>query len=184
MRVAVYSGSFNPLHIGHKAIMEFLLSEMDFDSIRLVVSPQNPLKRNIDDVDGRRRFEAAEAAVKRCGLNVVVDDIELNMPAPHYSIRTLDALKEREPGNDFLLVMGADNLACIRRWKDYRRILMEYGIVVYPRKGYDIEGIREDLRREDAGYGICIADAPVVDISSTEIRDGMASGMDMSRYLM
>jgi nicotinate-nucleotide adenylyltransferase len=115
---------------------------------------------------------------------VKVDDIELTMPEPHYTIRTLDALKEREAENSFTLIMGADNLADIRRWKDYRRILTEFGVAVYPREGFDLETVKADLLNENKDYKIDILNAPMVDISSTEIRKGIAAGKDMSRYLM
>ena len=190
MKVAVYSGSFNPLHRGHQSIMEYLTRNGLFDIVYLVVSPKNPLKEGIDADSGRDRFDAAVAAVARHpGLKVSVDDIELGMDAPQYTIRTLDALKEREPGNSFTLVIGADNLALIRRWRSYRRILTEYGAVVYPREGYDMEALRDDLlaecrRSHRKLYRITLLDAPRVDISSTEIREGLASGRDMSEWLM
>ena len=187
MKIAVYSGSFNPLHIGHQAIMEYLSHSEICDWIYLVVSPKNPLKDSISAESGDERYEAAVKALERhMDLHVWVDDIELNMPAPQYTIKTLDALKEREPLNDFILVIGADNLAGIRRWRDYRRILREYGVVVYPRKGFDLEEIKLQLVQEDPAdsYKIEIIEAPEVDISSTEIREGIASGRDMSEWLM
>ncbi|MBO5312310.1 MAG: nicotinate-nicotinamide nucleotide adenylyltransferase [Bacteroidales bacterium] len=204
MNIAVYSGSFNPLHIGHLAIMKYLIGEGGFDCVYLIVSPKNPLKEGIDSASGQDRFEAAVEAVKRHfpdplsagdipsttyspadkGRRVKVDDIELNMPAPHYTIRTLDALREREPDNCFTLVMGADNLADIRRWRDYRRILKEYGVAVYPRKGFDLAAIKEDLLTEDPAYRITIMNAEMVDISSTIIRNAIAAGQDMSQWLM
>ena len=117
MQIAVYSGSFNPLHIGHLAILEYLVSEGGFDCVYLVVSPKNPLKDGISADSGADRFNAAMEATGRHfqdSKTVKVDDIELNMPEPHYTIRTLDALREREPENRFTTVMGADNLADIR----------------------------------------------------------------------
>ena len=186
MNIAVYSGSFNPLHIGHLAIMKYLTEEDDYDWVYLVVSPKNPIKDGISADSARGRYEAAIEAVRRHpDLKVWVDDIELNMPSPQYTIRTLDALSAREPENRFTLVMGADNLDCIRRWKDYRRILSEYGVIVYPRKGFDLESTLKELEEEGNGsYRIKIADAPTVNISSTEIRNATAEGKDMSEFLM
>lgn len=211
MRIAVYSGSFNPLHIGHKAIMEYLTSEKKFDWVYLIVSPKNPLKSNISADSGEARFNAAvEALGRHPELNVKVDDIELKMPPPHYTIKTLDALKRREPDNEFTLIIGADNLSSIHRWRDFPRILAEYGVAVYPRTGFDIVSLRHELMEEcksfpslyvldeaESGadkltledtdnhfYNIEILDAPLVDISSTEIRDGILQGHDMSEYLM
>ncbi|MCR5548933.1 MAG: nicotinate (nicotinamide) nucleotide adenylyltransferase [Bacteroidales bacterium] len=186
MRIAVYSGSFDPLHIGHLAIMEYLSRDSSFDWVYLVISPQNPFKDASKADNAQERFENAVAAVRRHPeLHVWVDDIELRMGQPSYTIRTLDALREREPGNEFVLVMGADNLDAIRRWRDYERILCEYGVAVYPRSGYDTEKIREGLCKEmKAPYRIQIIDAPTVDISSTRIREGEARGEDMSEYRM
>ena len=212
MKIAVYSGSFNPLHIGHKAIMEYLTRQREYDWVYLVVSPKNPLKDSISADSGQDRYKAAVEAVRRHPeLHVWVDDIEITMEPPHYSIKTLDALKLREPENDFTLVMGADNLQDIHRWRDFPRILSEYGVAVYPRKGFDLEQIKRQLIEEcryfpapyvlDANemapegmrsleetlrdtYNIEIIDAPVVDISSTEIREGIAAGKDMSEWLM
>ena len=145
MRIAVYSGSFNPLHIGHQAIMEYLTRETEYDWVYLVVSPKNPLKEGIQAESALDRYKAAVEAVRRHPeLRVRVDDIELRMPPPQYTIKTLDALKQREPDNDFTLVMGADNLQNIHNWRDFRRILSDYGVVVYPRKGFDLEAIRTE----------------------------------------
>lgn len=184
MKIAVYSGSFNPLHIGHKAIIEYLTGKMDFDEVYLIVSPQNPLKGPCDDPDGIKRTEAAKKAVSAYGLKAKVDDIEIGMPAPQYTINTLDALKRREPDNDFTLVIGADNLDRMHMWKDYRRILSEYGVLVYPRKGYDMKRICDGLMAESGKYRITLADAPTVDVSSTEIREGLASGENMSDVML
>lgn len=199
--IAVYSGSFNPLHIGHLAIIRHMIEVAGFDMVYLIVSPKNPLKDGISSDSGRERYMAAVEAVERrflrsgqsaSGRNdskavearVKVDDIEVNMPEPHYTIRTLDALKEREPDNRFTLVMGADNLADIRRWRDYTRILKEFGVAVFPREGHDLTEIKQDLLEEDPAYKIQILDAEMVDISSTQIRNAIAEGEDISKYLM
>ena len=188
MNIAVYSGSFNPLHIGHLAIMKYLVGEGGFDYVYLVVSPKNPLKEGISAESGTDRYNAAIAAVRRHFPEdtgkVRVDDIELTMPEPHYTIRTLDALREREPENIFTLVMGADNLADIRRWRDYSRILKEYGAAVYPRTGFDLDTVKADLLNEDPSFIITLMNAEMVDISSTTIRNAMAQGQDMSSWLM
>ena len=192
MNIAVYSGSFNPLHIGHLAIIKHMIEEAGFDMVYLIVSPKNPLKDGISANTGRERYEAAMAAVQRhfsCGTfseaeKVRGDDIELNMPEPHYTVRTLKALREREPQNDFTFVMGADNLADIRRWREYQTILRDFGVAVFPRNGHDLEQIKKDLQSEDPAYRIQILDAPMVDISSTQIREAIASGRDISEFLM
>lgn len=225
MNIAVYSGSFNPLHIGHLAILKHLTQEAGFDMVYLIVSPKNPLKDGISSDSANDRFNAAveavnrhfgsdtEAAVADAPMSpvlatlrhplagggtssshsataakaqgkVLVDDIELTMPEPHYTIRTLDALREREPGNTFTLIMGADNLAGIRRWKDYTRILTEYGVAVHPREGDDLTQIKQDLLAENPAYKIQIINAPLVTVSSTQIREAMQRGEDVSHLLM
>ena len=201
MHIAVYGGSFNPLHIGHLAIMKHLVEVAGFDAVYLVVSPKNPLKEISCD-SARDRYNAAVEAVSRHFVDtadqevwndqtmaarsnrVRVDDIELNMPPPHYSIRTLNALKEREPENDFTLIMGADNLAIIRNWKEYRTILKDFGVAVYPREGHNLVQIKQDLLNEDPAYKIQILEAPLVTVSSTEIREAIKRGKEISHYLM
>lgn len=185
--VAVYSGSFNPLHIGHLAIIRYMVEEAGFDMVYLIVSPKNPLKDGISSASGPERYHAAVEAVRRHPElygKVKVDDIELSMPEPHYSIRTLDALRKREPSSRFTIIMGADNLADIRRWRDYSRILKEFGTAVYPRRGFDLTEIKQDLLEEDPAYKIKVMDASMVDISSTYIREAAARGEDISDLLM
>ena len=212
MRIAVYPGSFNPLHIGHQAIMEYLTKEEEYDWVYLIVSPKNPIKTTIKAETASDRYEAAVAAVKRHpDLHVWVDDIELKMDPPQYTIKTLDTLRQREPENDFTLVVGADNLENIHRWRDFQRILADDGVAVYPRKGYDLAEIKSKLIEEcrhlpapyvldsneyaEEGrrnleetlrdtYNIEILAAPIVDISSTQIREGIAEGRDMSEWMM
>ena len=221
MNVAVYSGSFNPLHIGHLAIIKHMIEEAGFDIVYLIVSPKNPLKDGISASTGEDRYNAALSAVNRhfdikareaeCGddmpppargclakgkagvigasdsqayCKVRVDDIELNMPEPHYTVRTLRALKEREPENSFTFVMGADNLADIRRWREYAAILKDFGVAIFPRTGHDLTKIKQDLLNEDPAYKIQILDAQMVDISSTQIREAIANGDDISAFLM
>ena len=212
MRIAVYSGSFDPLHIGHQAIMEYLTRDSGFDWVYLVISPQNPFKDPSKALSAERRYRAAIDAVRRHPeLHVWVDNIELSMDPPHYTIRTLDALRRREPENDFTLVVGADNLANMLSWRDAPRILVDYGVAVYPRRGFDAEKIRQIIYQqvlvlpspyvlddssmhdtpgtvglEDSEHlcKIDIIDAPIVDISSTRIREGIAAGEDMSKWLM
>ena len=183
--IAIYSGSFNPLHIGHLAIMKHMTEVAGFDCVYLIVSPKNPLKEGISSATGQERYDAAVQAVARHPeLKVKVDDIELKMPEPHYTIRTLDALKERESENEFTLVIGADNLASMRHWREYSRLLYEYGVAVFPRTGFDLDEIKKDLLAENPSYKITLLNAEMVDMSSTTIREAIASGQDASTWLM
>lgn len=185
MNIAVYSGSFNPLHIGHEAIIRFLTQEAGFDIVYLVVTPLNPFKESHSMPTGQSRLDAALAAVARHpDLKVVVEDIELHMTPPQYTIRTLDALKAREPQNDFTLIIGADNLACFDGWRYYEDILTRYGVAVYPRKGYHRGYAKARLLKKCPSAKISLLPAPLVTISSTEIREGVSAGKDMSKWLM
>ena len=185
MNIAVYSGSFNPLHKGHEAIIRFLTQKAGFDLVYLVVTPQNPFKQTHSLPAGQDRYDAALAAIARHpDLKVQAKDIELKMTPPQYTIRTLDTLREREPENDFTLVIGADNLANFAGWRYHERILLEYGVAVFPRKGYHRGHAKARLLRENPDYKIVLLKAPLVTISSTEIRQGLEAGKDMSKWLM
>ena len=185
MNVAVYSGSFNPLHKGHEAIIRFLTKEAGFDIVYLVVTPQNPFKERHSLPAGQDRYNAAlEALARHPDLKVVAQDIELKMLPPQYTIYTLDALKQREPENNFTLIIGADNLANFIGWRFHERILLDYGVAVFPRKGYHRGHAKARLLKENPLYRIELLKAPLVTISSTEIRNGIAAGEDMSRWLM
>ena len=162
-----------------------MIEEAGFDMVYLIVSPKNPLKDSISESTGQDRYDAAIAAVNRhFNQKIRVDDIELNMPAPHFTVRTLMALKEREPENTFTFVMGADNLADIRRWRDYTTILKDFGVAVFPRTGHNLTQIKQDLLNEDPAYRIQILEAELVNISSTQIREAIANGDDPSKFLM
>ncbi len=202
METAVYSGSFNPLHIGHLAILR-RLAEL-YDRVLLVVSPINPLKATATALDAQARLDAARAALARhpelsgdipsCAEQgkgcrplhgrVSVSDIEFRLPTPNYTIDTLDALKSENPSDSLTLVVGGDQIADFRRWKDYRRILTDYGAAVFPREGFDTAAIRRDLLRECPRYRIRLIDMPLVPVSSTQIREALASGKDVSTLLM
>lgn len=182
MNIAVYSGSFNPLHKGHEAIIRFLTREAGFDQVYLVVTPQNPFKQSHSLPAGRDRFQAAlDAIARHPDLKVSAQDIELTMTPPQYTIRTLDALREKEPHNEFTLVIGADNLASFQGWREHGRILKEYGVVVFPRKGFHRGHDRARLLKEDKSFRIGLLRAPLVTISSTEIRN---AGSSLDHWLM
>lgn len=185
MRVAVYSGSFNPLHIGHLAILRQLAGR--YDRVYLVVSPQSPFKDASGNETAQARLLSAREAVARhpeLSGKVTVEDIELGMQPPHYTVNTLHALQQREPGNSFTLVIGADQLEAFPRWREYDAILREFGIAVFPRKGYHRGHLKARLLREDPSYRIELLRAPLVTISSTQIREALAAGKDASRWLM
>lgn len=169
MRVAVYSGSFNPIHEGHLSILRGLKG---FDATYMLVTPSSPFKD--DAANSLERLEAARRVLAaNPDISARLDDIEYRMDGPWYTIRTLRALKAREPHNDFTLVIGGDNLAAIRQWRDYQSILLEFGVLVFPRQGADSQALKADLLAENPHYRIALADAPLVNISSSMIRAGI-----------
>lgn len=193
-------GSFNPMHKGHIAVISYLLDMGGFDKVYLIVSPHNPFKNSAVADNAAERFAAAVEAVQRNGLadRVKVDDIEFSMPLPSYSVRTLDALSQREPDKSFVLVVGGDNLHELPLWKEGQRIMEQYGVVVYPREGYDIAHDCRVLKREHSNaaklfnggtgrakpYHIQLLEgAPLVNVSSTQIREMIARGEDASELL-
>ena len=201
METALYGGSFNPLHIGHLAILRKLADS--FDRIYLVVSPKNPLKDNIDASSAETRLKAASEALLRhpelCDGSrrgrVILSDIEFRLPSPNYSINTLDALAAEmtdalaaemaaEGPVSLTMVVGGDQIADIRRWKDYERILLEYGVAVFPREGCDLKAIRLDLLSENPDYKIRLMDMPEVPVSSSEIRLALSKGQSVDGLLM
>lgn len=158
-----------------------------FDRVCLVVSPRNPLKESATADDAPARLEAAEKAVARhpeLSGKVYVSDIEFRLGEPNYTIRTLDALKEENPDCGFTLTVGADQLDDFRRWKDYGRILSEYGVVAFPREGFNLNEIRDSLTAENRLYKIRIAGMPLVRVSSSQIRQRLADGCTATELMM
>lgn len=200
MKIAVYSGSFNPMHIGHIAVIEYLLGHGGFDMVYMIVSPHNPFKADSIRDNARKRYEAAKQAIERRGLSarVKVDDIEFGRPTPSYTINTLDALSEREPGKRFTLVIGGDNVSEMLRWKEGERLLTQYGVVVYPREGYNMVHAAAVLRKQQKNaeqlFGTpdgkhhpfhikLLREAPLVTVSSTQIREMQARGESVDHLL-
>ncbi len=184
MRVALYFGSFNPMHTGHLAICRYITGREDIDELRLVVSPANPLKDRLNEKNGNQRLDHVKefAAKNDCQVRqngsrcrITVSDIEFHLPKPLYTINTLRIISTREPDNTFILIIGADNLSIIEKWHKWEELLKEYEIWVYPRKGYDLMSLCNK-------YNVKPIDAPMIDISSTQIREEELSGHDMSSY--
>ena len=183
---AVFGGSFNPLHIGHKAIIKDLSEKYDW--VYLIVTPKNPLKDTVSsDTVNERLNKAYNAVLKHEIFNVTVSDIEKDMLPPYYTIKTLDELKRKNPKGEFKLVIGADNLRQMREWKDYKRILLEYGVLVYPRGNDDanvLETLKYEFLKENSQYRIEISDTIIPNISSTEIRTAILQGSNVDNLLM
>lgn len=183
--IAVYSGSFNPIHIGHKAVIDYLSKEYDW--VYVIVTPQNPLKDTIEVPSEERRKAVEKALINNGYLNVSVNDIENTLNPPYYTINTLRKLKEKEPQNNFRLVIGADCLEDIKRWNSYQEILTNFGIIVFPRGEINVNDIKQhalSLYRENPEYKIKIANAKTPNISSTEIREAKNKGENVNYLIM
>lgn len=172
---ALYFGSFNPPHIGHTAIANYILNHSDADELWFVVSPQNPLKSSSSLLPARTRLELCRLALND-HPKMKVSDIEFQLSKPNYTIHTLIHLEEKFPDRTFSLIMGMDNLQNFHKWKAYESILEYYKILVYPRHGYNV-GEYEDHPC------VKIVDAPLMQISSSFIRKELASGNDIRFFL-
>ena len=174
MKIGLFFGSFNPIHIGHKVIASYLVDFTDLDKVMFVVSPQNPLKQKISLLDQYHRLQIIRAEIED-NSNLEVSDIEFDMPKPSYTIDTLVRLKEKYPENDYSIIMGSDNLQNFHKWKNYEQILEDYSVYVYPRPGYEISGSHKNIH--------VIEGVPQMEISSSFIRKAIKEGKDIS-YLM
>lgn len=172
--IGIFGGSFNPAHNGHIMLAQYLAQHSHLDEVWLTLSPQNPLKISNSLLDDNHRLAMLNLAIESYPL-LKVCDIELEMPRPSYTINTLDELSRRYPDYRFNVVIGGDNWNIIDRWKDYQRIINEYGVVIYPRPGYELSSTNYS--------NVVVVDAPLADISSTEIREAFANGKE-ARHLI
>lgn len=168
-KIAVYSGSFNPIHQGHLNLAADFLSQKLADELWFVVSPKNPLKNQPDMLDEYIRLDMVILAIQG-HEGMKASDVEFEMPIPSYSIDTLRALTNQFPAYSFSLIIGSDNAVIFDQWKDYRKILNDYTVWVYPRRGYPME---EAIRRFPSLQPL---NTPYYDISSTEIREAIRKG--------
>ena len=182
MKIGLFFGSFNPIHIGHLAIADYMYRHGGLDQIWLVVSPHNPLKEKKYLADARKRLLGVKKAIGR-NSKIKVSDIEFRLPQPSYTINTLDALKKKHPRNKFTLIIGSDNLNLFHKWKDYRKILNSYKIYVYPRILPLNKGGKRGLSMLLKYPGIKLFNAPLLNISSTFIREQVRKGENVKNFL-
>ncbi|SFW14186.1 nicotinate-nucleotide adenylyltransferase [Prevotellaceae bacterium HUN156] len=158
MKTGIFGGSFNPIHNGHIALAKAALEQCGLDEVWLMVSPQNPLKQETDLLADNLRYEMVQQALQ--GVDgIVASDYEFHLPKPSYTWNTLQHLSKDYPNRQFTLIIGGDNWAHFERWCRWKDILRHYNVAVYPRDQY-----------------IGTFDAPLLDVSSTEIRQRIASG--------
>jgi nicotinate-nucleotide adenylyltransferase len=168
MKIGLFFGSFNPIHIGHLIIANVMVENTDLENVWFVVSPQNPLKESKNMLHEFDRYDMVERAIydnykfKAC-------DAEFHMPRPSYTIDTLTYLQEKNPHHRYFLIIGEDNLYQFPRWKNYESILEYFGLYVYPRPGAKPS---ELLKHPN----VKMIEAPLLDISATYIRDCIKKG--------
>lgn len=171
MNIGLFGGSFNPIHNGHVSLAKALLREAALDEVWFMVSPQNPLKTDQRLLDDGKRLQLVRAALEG-EPHLVACDFEFGLSKPSYTWNTLEALKQQFPDHRFTLLIGGDNWADFRKWYRYEDILRNYAIVVYPRSGADTV-IGDDIPETT---DIRIVNTPLLDISSTMIRERLKRG--------
>lgn len=175
MKIGLFFGSFNPVHVGHMIIADFMAENTDMDEVWMVVSPQNPLKKKTNLAKDYDRLHLVNLAIGEHS-KIRSSNIEFDLPKPSYTINTLTYLKEKYPEKEFCLIMGGDNLGTIHKWKNYEVLLKDYEIYVYSRPQYDM-GEYTKLPN------IHIAEAPLLDISASYIRKSIKEGRSI-RYML
>lgn len=175
MKIGLFFGSFNPIHVGHLIIANMMATTTDLNQVWFVVSPQNPFKKNKSLLHEFDRFDMVERAIAD-NSRLKATDIEFSMPKPSYTIDTLTWLSEKFPQHEFRLIMGEDNLAQFGNWKNYDKILEYYGLYVYPRPRAAGSVFKEHPN-------VRLVTAPLLDISATFIRDCVRQNRSI-RYMV
>ncbi|MGC9374500.1 MAG: nicotinate (nicotinamide) nucleotide adenylyltransferase [Bacteroidales bacterium] len=175
MKIGLFFGSFNPIHIGHLAIANYMLEYAGLDEIWLIVSPHNPLKKEETLLDENQRLKMVQLALSD-NPKIKPSAVEFNLPKPSYTIDTLNYLSGKYPDKQFKIILGTDNFTSFHQWKNYREILAKYAMLIYPRAGYDIG--------EYKNYpNISSIDAPLMEISSSFIRKSIQNGKNVQYFL-
>ena len=177
MRIGIFGGSFDPIHTGHAIIAQHIISKGMVDRLWFMVSPVNPLKadkiRQVADTDRLRMVEM----VSRPMEGVETSAFEFTMPKPSYTIDTLNALQAKFPDDEFFLIIGADNWEVFAKWRNSEEIVSKYRVLIYPRLGHEVN-IPDELKER-----VALVDAPVIELSSTEIRERLADGLSVRYYV-
>jgi nicotinate-nucleotide adenylyltransferase len=174
MKIGLFFGSFNPIHIGHLAIANYMLEFTGLEQLWFVISPQNPLKKKSSLLEDHKRRTLLEIAIEKDD-RFRICDIEFKLPKPSYTVDTLAYLKELYPKNEFILIMGSDGLSTFAKWKNYKVIEENYTRFVYPRPGHPVDPVEYP--------NIRIVEAPLMEISSTFIRQALQAKHDIRHFL-
>ncbi|MGY5351931.1 nicotinate (nicotinamide) nucleotide adenylyltransferase [Wenyingzhuangia sp. IMCC45533] len=178
MKIGLYFGTFNPVHIGHTILANHMLHYTDMDEVWMVVTPHNPHKKKSTLLENHHRLEMVFKATESFE-HINPTDIEFKLRQPNYTIDTLVHISEKYPKHEFVLIMGEDNLRSFHKWKNYEVILEDYEVYVYPRIGDRIS--TSELTNHPK---IHIVDAPVVQISSTFIRKAIKNNKSVKHLLL
>ena len=177
MKIGLYFGTFNPIHVGHLIIANHMAEYSGLDQIWMVVTPHNPLKKKETLLDDYQRLHLVRLATEDYP-KIKPSDFEFKLQQPNYTVNTLAHLKDKYPKNEFSLIMGEDNLKTFHKWKNYDVILENHAIYVYPR----ISGAIENLQFKNHPR-IHVIHAPIVEISSTFIRENIKKGKNIQPLL-
>ena len=175
MKTGLFFGSFNPIHIGHLAIANYMVEYGGVDQVWFIVSPQNPFKNDDELLDNQQRLSMVTLAVKDDD-RFRACDIEFGLPTPSFTINTLNSLENLFPDNEFILIMGADNFVNFHKWKDFHKIARDYELLVYPRPGYDTKNVGFPCRYS-------LVNSPLMEISSTFIRNALNEKRNIMHFL-
>lgn len=175
-QIGIFSGSFNPIHIGHLILANYITEFTYIDEVWFVVTPHNPLKEISNLVSEEHRLKMCRIATKVI-TKLKVSEIEFSMPKPSYTIDTLDRLKNEHPDLDFSLIIGADNWNELHLWKSHERLRSEFKLLVYPRLNEEVE---IDAQFKD---NVQLINAPIIQISSTFIRASIKENKDVRTFL-
>lgn len=174
MKIGLYFGSFNPIHIGHLIIGNYVADNFDIKQVWFVVSPQNPLKKTLSLLNEYHRLYLVQIAIES-NSKFKYSDIEFKLPRPSYTIDTLTYLHEKYPQHEFITIIGSDSLKNINKWKNSEKLLKNFSFCVYERPGFEVE--------ENTQANIHLLKAPLLEISSTHIRNAIQAGKSI-KYLV
>lgn len=179
MKVGLYFGTFNPIHIGHLIIANHLVEYTDLDEIWLVVTPHSPLKKKKGLLEDYHRIHMVYTALEKYD-RLKASDIEFHLPQPNYTVDTMAYLHEKHPKHSFSLIMGEDNLDSFPKWKNYTVLLERYSLYVYPRIYSDKLASNPLLEHPNVTR---VSNAPIMEISSTFIRQAIQDEKDVRPLL-